>query len=377
MSVGSLNPARSNSCWEAVARLPRKMGTHAGLLLSRYLPIWTDALKDVDTKERNESKRELLDSTIAACASVPELFEYAFMRWKDCIDATIQKTLYVKNRMIVGLGCDSVLETGITLHHTYGTPIIPGSALKGLASHYCHHVWGQKNNDSGDFDAEFKAFGVEDVDKDGKKFERQGQYHRFLFGTNEHAHSANKHAGYIIFHDAWIYPESLKSGHPLAFDVMTPHHGDYYSGKDATAAPTDFDDPNPVTFLSVPGRYIEKGSKAVPNVGKFLVAISCTVNEPGARQEWAKLAMDLLCQALEYWGVGGKTNAGYGRLVDKPELPSIKIETPRGEQASRGGGRQYKDRKPKETPPPEDDGKSAKEKFKETKKKMRKKGFKF
>jgi CRISPR-associated protein Cmr6 len=57
----------------------------------------------------------------------------------------------VQGRLIVGLGGDNVLETGLTLHHTYGVPLIPGNALKGLAAHYCDQVWGQA-------DAEFRKW---------------------------------------------------------------------------------------------------------------------------------------------------------------------------------------------------------------------------
>ena len=31
-------------------------------------------------------------------------------------------------------------------------------------------------------------------------------------------------------------------------------------------------------------------------------------------KKWAALGMELLTQALAEWGIGGKTNAGYGRL---------------------------------------------------------------
>jgi hypothetical protein len=95
---------------------------------------------------------------------------------------------------------------------------------------------------------------------------------------------------------------------------MTPHHGGYYSKKDG-AAPTDFDDPNPITFLSI--------------VGSFRVIVSCDVsNEDGVK--WAKFAFTLLTNALSEWGIGGKTNAGYGRLVpvnsnETNDQPSVKI----------------------------------------------------
>jgi CRISPR type III-B/RAMP module RAMP protein Cmr6 len=205
----------------------------------------------------------------------------------------------VQGRLIVGLGGDNVLETGITLHHTYGVPIIPGSALKGLAAHYCDRVWGNADT----------------------KFQRTKEYHEILFGTTDDS-------GHITFHDAWISPESLRGDETggLVLDVMTPHHRDYYSGNtqrqpdghEKLIAPTDFDDPTPVTFLSV--------------AGAFHIAVSCDV--PGeAGNHWAKLAFDLLKEALHEWGVGGKTSSGYGRLgahnvrSDTSSAPAVRPTT--------------------------------------------------
>jgi CRISPR type III-B/RAMP module RAMP protein Cmr6 len=167
--------------------------------------------------------------------------------------------------MIIGLGGENVLETGITLHHTYGTPVIPGSALKGLAWHYCHQVWGSQES----------------------KFMEGGEYHTAIFGTTEDA-------GHFTFHDGMILPDTLTSSiHP---DVMTPHHGEYYQNKDF---PTDFDDPNPVTFLSV--------------TGTFFIAVTCDIQDETGK-EWEKLVFDLLSEALSTWGIGGKTSSGYGIL---------------------------------------------------------------
>jgi len=39
-------------------------------------------------------------------------------------------------RLIVGLGNESIYETSMTLHHIYGFPYIPGSAIKGVTRNY-------------------------------------------------------------------------------------------------------------------------------------------------------------------------------------------------------------------------------------------------
>jgi CRISPR-associated protein Cmr6 len=232
------------------------------LVLAYYLP---------KTGDDGESKRKLLDRAIKASHRTRPLYEKAFQRAYPGL--ALRRTVAVDGRLIVGLGAQTALETGITLHHTYGTPILLGSGLKGLAAHYCAEVWGN---------------GRPEFRKDGE------WYHEVFGGTDD--------AGFVIFHDAWITPGSLKPDSGLVLDVMTPHHGDYYMKK--TKAPTDFDDPNPVGFLSV--------------AGTFELAVSCGDMEDADSKRWAGLAMELLLQAAGDWGVGGKTNSGYGRMHELP-----------------------------------------------------------
>jgi CRISPR-associated protein Cmr6 len=254
-------------CWGK----QQPVGANAGLLKDKFLRALVDDVGENDTAARTALFRAMSKSIIQSEA----VYRSAYRRQIAYHQKLRADGLFsTSGRMIIGLGGENVLETGLTLHHTYGTPIIPGTALKGLASHYCDQVWGTREKDK--------------VSDRWQKGELNGDYHKTLFGTTEDS-------GHITFHDAWITPETLAKS--LQPDVMTPHHRDYYSGK---AAPTDFDDPKPVTFLSV--------------VGTFNVVVSCDVI--GAEgQKWAKLAFDLLTEALEEWGIGGKTNAGYGRLV--------------------------------------------------------------
>ncbi|GIV16456.1 MAG: hypothetical protein KatS3mg022_1891 [Armatimonadota bacterium] len=166
----------------------------------------------------------------------------------------------------VGLGNESVLEVGLAIHHTYGVPIIPGSALKGL----CRR-------------------GALRLRQEGKLSE---DAFRVLFGYSEQSGEAS--AGYITFWDAWYDPDSVE-GTPFHRDVVTVHHPDYYGG--GKAFPTDFDDPNPVPFLVVkPG-------------ARFLFALQAP------DEQWGAFAQKLLEWCLQNLGVGAKTNAGYGFLV--------------------------------------------------------------
>lgn len=278
------------ACRDSLHTLDLQMGSHAGLLLARFLKVAVPGKREAD-KQHPEARKRLHEAARSAAASAGAVYSLAFERWQNGLPKEpAPRCLLVQGRLIVGLGGDNVLETGITLQHTYGVPIVPGSALKGLAAHYAHQVWGAA-------DARWK--------KDA------GEYHRTIFGTQDDA-------GTIVFHDAWITPDSLSTGgrSGLVLDVMTPHHSGYYSGPGSgeSIPPTDFDDPNPIAFLSV--------------AGVFLVAVSCDVQgEKGVK--WAALALDLLTEALREWGVGGKTSSGYGRLVEQQQTTS-RAETPRG-----------------------------------------------
>lgn len=165
----------------------------------------------------------------------------------------VQRKFKPNWRIIVGLGTDSVYETGITLHHIYGFPYIPGSAVKGICNHFAQ--------DEG--------------------FDKHHDYEKIFGGQNKR--------GKITFFDA--FPTTAPK---LKTDIMNPHYPDYY-GKGQ--APTDTQNPNPIFFLTV-----EKT--------EFQFIIGSKDND----QALLIKAMDWLTKALEYKGIGAKTAVGYGYM---------------------------------------------------------------
>jgi len=165
--------------------------------------------------------------------------------------------MHADSRVIVGLGAESVLETSVRLHRVYGFPIIPGSALKGLAKSYAELV--ETKNES---DATFAA----------------------VFGKSP----PNAAAGKVIFFDAVpADANSLK----LELDVMNPHYSQYYQGN---SPPADYLNPVPVFFL------------AIGRDSKFLFAVA------SKEATLAQQAQRWLQEGLKEMGVGAKTVAGYG-----------------------------------------------------------------
>ncbi|GIW88028.1 MAG: type III-B CRISPR module RAMP protein Cmr6 [Isosphaeraceae bacterium] len=263
----------------------KEHGQHPGLLLQRFL-----CEPATGVGGNPDERRAILHAAIAAAKneSVRALYKSAFARWSaDLLTRSSFVDLCTAGRMIIGLGSENVLETGIRLHHTFGMPIIPGSALKGLAAHYCYQVWGSDNSP-------FRKPTEQEEEAYSAYLKGQGptpaeNYHRVFFGSTDDS-------GCVVFHDAWYVPDS--SPQPLVLDVMTPHHPQWLDG---SAPPTDFDSPIPVPFLSV--------------TGTFRVAVSWNGPSHPHAHCWTEGALSLLKKALADWGIGGKTSSGYGRLV--------------------------------------------------------------
>ena len=167
-----------DSCRSALSSLYNKgclsqPGSNAGLLLARYLRY----SKQEGNDDGEGAREALFESAISAVEKTAELYKVAFARRKKSLEGTHRIFRLGKNRLIIGLGANNVLETGLTLNHTYGTPLIPGSALKGLASHYCSSVWGA-------LDPNFKGPTRDDK---GNIVTSVGQHYDFMFGSTEEA----------------------------------------------------------------------------------------------------------------------------------------------------------------------------------------------
>jgi CRISPR-associated protein Cmr6 len=147
----------------------------------------------------------------------------------------------------------------------------------------------------------------------GERIERgPGAIYRALFGapdaeTDEamrgQGFDAGAAAGIVTFHDALYVPQrNGVNDTPFIPDVLTVHQKQYYD-TGGGAWPSDYDSPNPVAFLTVS-----------PGV-RMLFALS-------GPPDWTQLTEQLLRGALEKWGVGGKTSAGYGRLIAPERGPA-------------------------------------------------------
>lgn len=231
----------------------------------------------------------------------------------------------VVSRLTIGLGTPTPLETGIALHHTYGTPYVPGSAAKGVARaravveaaaalgverlppeefearqekrlpsplrHLEAYLTGHDGKEAEDALGRLRK---DNAAKDAQQLHKLSseeiaertcrQHFLRVFGSTERQ-------GEVDFLDA--FPLELTSK-TLTLDVMTPHYSEYYAeGK----SPADYLNPTPVGFLVV----------GCDTRFRFDV-----VGEDTALRE---RALGWLKAALEKDGVGAKTRAGYGLMT--------------------------------------------------------------
>jgi len=225
-------------------------------------------------------------------------------------------------RVIVGLGNESVYDTSITLHHVYGIPYIPASAVKGVVrSWIITERFGRDEKDA------IKDKGFCDVFGCPQKIE----------GTNSHYNEDRQ--GKVWFFDAFPLSEPK-----IEVDIMNPHYRDYYAEKKVNSnpvPPADYLKPNPITFLTVG----EKDQGGNPLQFQFFIGIKEKDNEPvGADSAFLKDSNGLpikvrkkgtnklayasadtrllniteawLKKALEEHGIGAKTAVGYGYMKD-------------------------------------------------------------
>ncbi|MDP2361400.1 MAG: type III-B CRISPR module RAMP protein Cmr6 [bacterium] len=225
-------------------------GLHPGLLLAHGMESWP-------VKGDSQIKAKLVER-ITNLTPV-DLYEPALARWRR---ATSDKERFASfeaklgGRLYIGVTRDHPLESGVTTSHSYGVPVIPGSAVKGLTRSAACELQDQNLLKP---DAIVWMFG--EGGDDGE-------------------------AGGLVFHDAWW----VGKDNPFVAEVVTPHHTDYYSSHGKSPA-TDMDSPIPAPQIAVRGSFY------------FVVE-----GDPA----WSRAAAHILRSALDLRGIGAKRNSGYG-----------------------------------------------------------------
>ncbi len=204
-------------------------------------------------------------------------------------------------RLTVGLGGESVYETSITLHHIYGIPYIPASAVKGVVRSYIiSEVFAKEDlhNAEGIAIGEKAFCDIFGCPAELKIKQENGTTKTFSsYYTATEGKKKGDRIGKITFFDAFPFEEPK-----IEPDIMNVHYKDYYNDTSGKVAPTDYQSPNPIPFLTVKDTQFQ-----------FII---------GAKKEKlenfkikGKTIEKWLIEALSNHGIGAKTAAGYGRMT--------------------------------------------------------------
>jgi CRISPR-associated protein Cmr6 len=242
-------------------------------------------------------------------------------RYDHCIKKISQVSslsLTLSCRLIVGLGAASVYETSMTLHHIYGIPYLPGSAIKGVTRSYrilCMaeklkhpddyyervallESFLEKFNLINEFPAPEMLHGFKVKGSEGKDIEASEKFYESLKSLQTELRNfqlifgIQDRQGCIIFFDS--FPEDFE----IKYDIMNPHYGPYYTGKEP---PADYYNPTPIPFL-----VLENANFT------FHLGVKNTFICSEKKNNLLNTTKKWLNKALTDYGLGAKTALGYG-----------------------------------------------------------------
>jgi CRISPR-associated protein Cmr6 len=245
--------------------------SNLSLALNRLPDAWAPGFTGPD-----ETRRQ---GFLSACAGIPaqpaarDLLRDLQRRRQALLDAYDRGTwrclrlrARLRSRLVCGLGIANPLEVNLLVDRIAGFPYLPGSSVKGMTRAAAEAI-----------------------------AEKDPHIVTVAFGPPQGAHEAGQ--GALVFFDA--LPLGDFSLEP---DVMTPHHGAYYTGQEW---PADWQSPNPITFLCVAAG------------AEFRFAVAANAERGWDVADLLKRAEVWLREALE-WGAGAKTSSGYGRFEVAP-----------------------------------------------------------
>lgn len=217
------------------------------------------------------------------------------------------KTIETNQRMVIGLGDESVFEVSITLDHLTGVPFIPASSLKGL---FKSVIFTQKIENRELSESEIVSF-QKKLEEDLNSEDTDILEMQILFGT-QHL------KGCLIFMDTYPTEDALENSNIFELDITNCHYVSYYTGE---GIPGDWENPNPVFFITV-----RKGIKFKfnilfdlnkwYNIREYLKTRTNTIEQiEKTIDKWInqkEIWDTLVYQALCIYGIGAKTRLGYG-----------------------------------------------------------------
>lgn len=206
-------------------------------------------------------------------------------------------------RLIVNQAGGILENAGLCLHPHFGHPMVPGSAVKGVASHtaWCEWTEVSERTERGRVALETAAvfgFPTGHSDLDSELVET----HPEVF-VNPHTGTRAAFKGMVAF----LAGEPVDSGRvELVEDIVNCHHPTYYRG--ATSRAADDEDPIPNSFPAV-----EAGAEFAFPLLRLSGAGHSRLRSLLVKDfDAASRAKQWLVEGLTIVGIGAKTAAGYG-----------------------------------------------------------------
>ncbi len=250
--------------------------------------------KFANVSNKKEDKEDAKKNEICSIVDTINKCQLFKNVWREDFDDESQCKFFTAklgSRLIVNSAGGVLENAGLCLHRNFGYPIIPGSAVKGIAR---HAAWCDWEEETDDVEKQRKALIISEV---------------FGFPTNDQSldsylkeiiHLECTKSGKVCFFDAFPTDKA-----EAEVDILSVHHRDYYAGSKKIA----FDNENPVLCYFPT---VKAGTEFA-----FRVLRLGNLSDENFKQavKWLKIG-------LSQNGIGAKTAAGYGWF----DIPDDKTE---------------------------------------------------
>jgi len=334
------------------AAVPKYVGTEfskapPGHRFRLYFPVWNDKW-GIENQKKDHAVAKVLD--MSPCRNlVGSLNDRAEKLGSDGFQLTGVATA----PFVTGMGMEHPLENGFAFLDPYGVPYLPGSSVKGVLRRAAEELALFEVDSRGwnlaavwwlfGFDASSGFFGKGKRDEpEPIKEERQrwmaayrekacvdpggiltafrarvdsgkpsgGNNDAFLekLPQDPAARNSIHTRGSLAFWDVIPVPGKGDAAN-LRVDIMNPHYGHYYQGKEP---PHDAGKPKPIFYLTIPAGW------RFPFTVNFLPVVDLPdwfTDEESGEQRWKTLLRAAFEHAFDWIGFGAKTSLGYGGMT--------------------------------------------------------------
>ena len=250
------------------------------LRITKFANISQKGMDEEDAKK--QEIRSIVDSI-----NQYQLPEHA---WREAFDDETRCKAFTARlgaRLIVNSAGGVLENAGLSLHRNFGFPLIPGSAIKGIAR---HAAWSDWNDEGDDSEKKRKAQAIAEVFGYPTNDDSLDKYLEKTVGK------ATKQAGKICFFEAVPVGRA-----ETEVDILNVHHREYYAGNANVAL--DNEKPILCYFPTV-----KAGTEFCFRILRLEDLSHATLKQV---VNWLKVGLSIN-------GVGAKTAAGYG-WFDIPE----------------------------------------------------------